>query len=87
MPEIPNVRFSCGNSNIRNLLQILATEIQTISTTHRNRISPNYAEKRRKKHVPKIGNKIQGVKVSMQLKGLKDVVGFSNCLQNTFKSI
>jgi hypothetical protein len=29
MPEIPNVRFSCGNSNMRDLLQILATEIQT----------------------------------------------------------
>jgi hypothetical protein len=29
MPEIPNVWFSCGNSNIRDLLQILATEIQT----------------------------------------------------------
>jgi hypothetical protein len=29
MPEITNVRFSCGNSNIRDLLQILATEIQT----------------------------------------------------------
>jgi hypothetical protein len=29
MSEIPNVRFSCGNSNIRDLLQILATEIQT----------------------------------------------------------
>jgi hypothetical protein len=29
MPEIPYVRFSCGNSNIRDLLQILATEIQT----------------------------------------------------------
>jgi hypothetical protein len=31
-PEIPYVmyvRFSCGNSNIRDLLQILATEIQT----------------------------------------------------------
>jgi hypothetical protein len=24
MPEIPYVRFSCGNSNIRDLLQILA---------------------------------------------------------------
>jgi hypothetical protein len=29
MPEIPNVRFSCGNINIRDLLQTLATEIQT----------------------------------------------------------
>jgi hypothetical protein len=29
MPEIPYVRFSCGNSNIRDLLQIFATEIQT----------------------------------------------------------
>jgi hypothetical protein len=29
MPEIPNVRFSCANSNIRDLLQILATEIHT----------------------------------------------------------
>jgi hypothetical protein len=29
MPEIPDVRFSCGNSNIRDLIQILATEIQT----------------------------------------------------------
>jgi hypothetical protein len=26
MPEIPNVRFSCGNSNIRDLLQILAAQ-------------------------------------------------------------
>jgi hypothetical protein len=30
MPEILNVRFSCGNSNIRDLLQILATKIQTL---------------------------------------------------------
>jgi hypothetical protein len=29
MPEIPNMWFYCGNSNIRDLLQILATEIQT----------------------------------------------------------
>jgi hypothetical protein len=29
MPEIPYVRFYCGNSDIRDLLQILATEIQT----------------------------------------------------------
>jgi hypothetical protein len=48
MPEIPNVRFSCGNSNIRDLLQILATEIQT-----------NFNN-----------SKIQGAKVSMQMKGL-----------------
>jgi hypothetical protein len=33
-----------------NLLQILATD----STTRRDRMSPNYAEKW-KKHVPKIG--------------------------------
>jgi hypothetical protein len=29
MLEIPNVWFSCGNSNIRDLLKILATEIPT----------------------------------------------------------
>jgi hypothetical protein len=56
MPEIPYVQFSCGNSNIRDLLQILVTEIQTnftTSTTLRDRMSPNY--EKRKKHVPKIG--------------------------------
>jgi hypothetical protein len=53
MPEIPNVRFS-ANNNISDLLQILATEIRLTSKTGRDRMSPNYAEKR-KKHVPKIG--------------------------------
>jgi hypothetical protein len=33
MPEIPNVRFACGNSNIRDLLQILATELQKLAAT------------------------------------------------------
>jgi hypothetical protein len=33
MPEIPYVRFSCGNSNIRDLIQILATEIQQLAVT------------------------------------------------------
>jgi hypothetical protein len=31
MPEIPYVRFSCGNSNIGDLLQILATGIHCIN--------------------------------------------------------
>jgi hypothetical protein len=57
MPEIPYVRFSCGNSNIRDL-HVLQT-----STTRRDRMSPNY--EKRKKHVPKIGEKNKGVKVSM----------------------
>jgi hypothetical protein len=37
MPEIPKVRFSCGNSNIRDLLQILALlrENITIHPTRR----------------------------------------------------
>jgi hypothetical protein len=39
MPEIPIVRFSCGNSNIG-----------PTTTTRHDRMSPNYAEKR-KKHV------------------------------------
>jgi hypothetical protein len=54
MPEIPNVRFSCGNSNITDLLQIWPLKFRPTSTTRRDRMSPNYAEKR-KKHVPKIG--------------------------------
>jgi hypothetical protein len=41
---------------ISDLLQIFATEIfRLTSTTGRDRMSPNYAEKR-KKHVPKIGS-------------------------------
>jgi hypothetical protein len=44
MPEIRNVGFSCGNSNIRDLLQILAaTEC------------PQIMLKNKKKHVLKIG--------------------------------
>jgi hypothetical protein len=55
MPEIPYVRFSCGNSNIRNLLQILATEIQTnFNNSPRQNVRPPNYEKR-KKHAPKIG--------------------------------
>jgi hypothetical protein len=54
MPEIPYVGFSCGNSNIRDLLQILATEIQTnFNNSPQQNDSPNY--EKRKKHVPKIG--------------------------------
>jgi hypothetical protein len=74
MPEIPNVRFCCGNSNIRDVLKILATEIQT-STARRDRMSPNYAEKR-KKHVPKIGYKYTGCKGVHAIEGL-DNTGIS----------
>jgi hypothetical protein len=52
MPEIPYVRFSCGNSNIRDLLQIVATEIQT---NFNNSPRQNVPYEKRKKHVPKIG--------------------------------
>jgi hypothetical protein len=34
MPEFPNVRLSCGNSNISDLLQILATEITDYLDMH-----------------------------------------------------
>jgi hypothetical protein len=64
MPEIPNVRFSFGNSNIRDLLQILATEIQTTSTTLCDRMS-QIMLKSEKNMSLKLAKKIQGVKVSM----------------------
>jgi hypothetical protein len=31
MLGIPNVRFSCGNSNIRDLLQTLASKLQKLA--------------------------------------------------------
>jgi hypothetical protein len=36
MPEIPNVRFSCWNSNIRDLLQIWPLKFRLTSTTRRD---------------------------------------------------
>jgi hypothetical protein len=60
MPEITNVRFSCGNSNIRDLLQILATEIQTNFNNSPQTECPQIMLKSEKNMSPKQPKKIQG---------------------------
>jgi hypothetical protein len=52
MPDIPNVWFSCGNSNIRDLLQILATEIQTNFNNSPRQNVPKLCWKVKKKTCP-----------------------------------
>jgi hypothetical protein len=70
MPEIPNVQFSCGNSNISDLLQILATEIQTNFKNWPRRNVPKLCRKAKKTWPQNRLKNILGVKVSMWLKGL-----------------
>jgi hypothetical protein len=65
MPEIPNFRFTCGNSNIRYLFQILAAEIQTNFNNSPRQNVPKLCWKAKKTHPQNTG-----CKVSMQLKGL-----------------
>jgi hypothetical protein len=54
MPEIPNMWFCCGNSNISETYFKFCPLKFRLTSTRRDRMSPNYTEKW-KKHVPKIG--------------------------------